>query len=202
MNRPRVVWLIGLVLLFCAVVPGWVTRSNAEAIGIVSQFGGDYPWTMKDDSPGVRTVYVVFESFGFIAVWFRIASGPGVTMVYLSETPGPGTIVGDTQSGMTVCFGSCADGIHLLATINYLAYGTSSPCSKLSVVPHPAVQSVGALTCESQPSWVDTQDLALQNANGTCICTRRTELGPTDVLGCNALPIRSSTWGAVKSLYR
>jgi hypothetical protein len=92
--------------------------------------------TISDLTVGTRTLYVVHAfNAGMVASRFKIEPGPGVTMTYLSETHFFSKTLGNTQDGISVCYGECTTGDQLIASIDYMAYGTSSSCSQMLVVP-------------------------------------------------------------------
>jgi len=153
---------------------------------------------MFDETPGVRTVYVYHHLGQGRGVRFRVVAGPGVTMTYLSETHYYPTL-GDTQNGITVCYQQCIGG-PLVATIQYMAYGTSSINTRINVVPHPETNAVEVMNCDGTISGVPVQPLSV-NPEGGCLppVWYGQPTSPQDF--CQALPVQKTTWGSIKALY-
>jgi len=160
--------------------------------------------TLTDSGPAIRTVYVLHTfSLGAIASRFRIMNGPGATLTYLSETHPFASTIGDTQTGVSICYGGCFSGEHLIATVTYMGYGTSGLCSKLLVVPHPLSQTVEAINCNFDPVPTYVQDLAINTATGTCGCPLVHSFpGAAQAFTCDPVATQPTTWGSVKALYR
>lgn len=159
-----------------------------------------------DEGPGIHTVYVVHQfNVGATAVRFKLAQTPGMTMTYLSETHPFASTSGSTQSGISVCYGSCTPGDQIVATVSYMSYGTSSPCSQILAVPHPAAQTVEGIRCEGAPFVMFVEDLwvsTLAGACGGCPATSHGFPGSPQTFDCNPVSVASTTWGAIKALYR
>jgi hypothetical protein len=104
-------------------------------------------------------------------------------MFYLyDQIEWPGT-VGNSQTGVTVSYGSCQDSPVLVLTINVLASGLTSECCLYTVAPHPQTGEVRAMDCSG--NWY------AENATSTFI---------------NGYPWRcdaaagTSTWQRIRSL--
>jgi hypothetical protein len=154
-------------------------------------------------TPGVRTVYVrLFFNIGSTAVRFRVVPGPNVTLSYLSETHMYPMTLGDSQSGISVCFGECLVGDAVVAAISYMSYGTGSNCGLLLLAPHPEAETVEILDCDGAPRAAWLLDINV-NHNTPCGCSPlRIVSGTPHAFGCAALSLQASTWGAIKALYR
>ena len=123
-------------------------------------------------------------------------------MTYRSEVHHlPGT-VGDTQTGITICYGGCnGDPRVLLATITYMQYGTSENCSQLLVLPHPDAETVEETDCNFLPMPAYVHDFTLSAP--ACGCSPIVVLpGAARAFGCGPLGVEQSTWGKIKALYR
>jgi hypothetical protein len=141
--------------------------------------------TLSDNAPAVVNVYMVDFGYGVSALRFRIAASPGFTGVWLSETS-PFTTIGNSQTDMSMSLGSCLIGQVLVLTMTYQLFGTSI-CSQLSVEAPPSLSEPICLDCSF---GMDCRGHFPLHVN----CS-----GP---FGCDPLPVESSTWGKVKSLYR
>ncbi len=160
---------------------------------------------LYDNGPGVKTLYVLHRfNTGSIASRFRIQTGPGATLTYLSEVHHFATTQGNTQDGITICYGRCVVGAdqELLVTISYMSYGTSSNCSKVLVVPHPSAQTVEAIRCDMVPVATFVGDLFVEGTSG-CGCPGAHGFpGTPQSFDCRPVPAATSTWGGIKALYR
>jgi len=159
----------------------------------------------NDQGPGIRTVYLrhTFNS-GSTASRFRVTSSPGVTMTYVSETHSFATTLGDSQSGLSICYGACLPGDVILGSISYLSSGTDENCSRVLVVPHPLTETVEVLTCNATPVAAFVRDLHVIAPGGApCGCpSGHGFAGEAHQFGCTALPVAVTTWGKVKALYQ
>jgi hypothetical protein len=181
--------------MLCTATQAFATTIELSATGF------DYS-CQQSDGPGIVTVYVrTAFSIGTTASRFRVQASPEVTWSYLSETPLFSTFLGDTQVGIAICYDQCLVDQATLVAIQYMAYGTSTICTgHLSIVPHPDAETVDVIDCNGSPSTAITRPLAV---GGICACPSPHEYpGTAQIFGCTPLPVRASTWGAVKSLYR
>lgn len=195
--------LVNLLLLTIATHPT-PTLAQVEGSITLSSESNVHVCTIRDWAPGVRTVYVLHRfNVGATASRFRVQTGPGATLTYVSEQHHFASTFGNTQDGISICYGACSVGDLLLATITYLGYGTSSNCSEIRVVPHPLAQTVEAIACEGNPVRASIRDLAIYPVNGGCGCPPAESYpGSPQVFSCVPVPVASSTWGAIKAMYR
>jgi hypothetical protein len=184
---------------------GIAPRASAQFHTIeVSAEPYQYECLLFNDVPGVRTVYVrsTFNS-GSTASRFKVTLGAGVTLTYLSEVHPFAMTVGNTQAGISVCYGDCVWGDLLLATIDYMAYGTGPNCGEILVVPHPDSQAVEILDCDGSPRAAWIRDVAIPSPGNFCSCpSPHLSAGNPKLFDCTPTPIEATTWGAVKALYR
>jgi hypothetical protein len=155
------------------------------------------------DSPGLRSVYILQRlTPGLMASRFKVALGEGVTFTFVSETIHMPAFSGSTQTGISLCYGECIAATRLLATISYMAYGTSLPCGQIHIVPHPRAQTADAIMCDGTPISLVINDLYVTRVVGDCGCPG-VHILPGTPLGfdCAPLALQSRTWGAVKALY-
>ncbi len=161
-----------------------------------------YYFCQGSDDPGKVIVYARMSfNLGSTAVRFKVQANPELTWTYLTETPLFPTFVGNTQTGIEICFEQCnMDAQAPLVRIEYMAYGTSAICSgRLFVVPHPSAETVDVINCNGVPSAAITLPLVV---GGICACpSARSYPGTPHVFDCMAVLTRTSTWGAIKALY-
>lgn len=202
LSAPLVVIVVALVLISFA--PG---RSHGQVEGTIAAHTGAPDFLICDvfdTGPAVRTVYIMHKmNPGATAVRFRIAPSDGMTMTLLSEThhfPSAGS----ATSGIAMCYGACAVGDQLLVTLTYMAYGTSSPCSKVLVVPHSAASTVEAIRCDGSVVATFVEDLWVSPSPVGCSgCPTPPHVfpGTPQSFACSPVPVAATTWGAIKSLY-
>jgi hypothetical protein len=158
----------------------------------------------RTDTPGPQTVFVVHSPpLGATASRFRIQNGPGATLTYVSEVHRFSQTVGNTQTGITICYdGACLIGPELLVTITYMGYGTSGNCSELQVVPHPEAETVEAIGCAFEPVRTYVSNFRLNVGSGCGCGDTHLFAGTARAFGCSPLPVEESTWGRIKALYR
>lgn len=139
--------------------------------------------TLSDSVPRVVTLYVVESGFGgATGVIFSTEPTPGFTGVWLSDASSY-LFVGNSQTSITIGYGTCHPAPVLALTMTYQLFGTSSPCSELRIAPPDGFQC--AISPDSDCHFFE-------------ICIR--DLGSLRV-DC-ALATEPSTWGRVKALYR
>jgi hypothetical protein len=167
------------------------------------QFAYDCQLT-NDSGPGLRTVYVRHEfNIGATASRFKLSLGPGVSMTYVSEThPFPMT-AGNTQDGISVCYGECTPGPLVLVTVTYMFIGATSQCSRLNVVPHPLAQTVDVIGCLGIPETAAASDMYVLAPGAICGCPdSHAFAGNPQTFGCLPVAVETTTWGAIKALYK
>jgi hypothetical protein len=186
------------------VLVGMAEGANAQYTVEASADQYQYDCQLGNNLPGViRTVYVRLTfNGGSTAARFRVALESGVTMTYLSEThPFPMT-VGDTQSGISVCFGGCLWGNQTLATIDYMTYATGPLCGKVLIVPQPEAETVDVRRCDGSSIAAYVRDLHVVGPGWACGCPGvHVFAGSPEAFDCTSVPVEHTTWGAVKALY-
>jgi hypothetical protein len=189
-----VVFLIGL---------GACSMSIAQIESSIAVWGSpDYPLCEISDLPGERTLYVVHRfNPGMNAVRFKIEAGPGLTMTYVSEVHHFASTVGNTQDGISVCYGTCTLGNQLIASITYIANGTSAPSSRIVVAPHPSAQTIEAIKCNGVPTRAYGEDMTVSSGGGCGCPVTHSFPGTADVFSCDPAATKNTTWGAIKALY-
>ncbi len=152
------------------------------------------------NSPGIHTIYVRHTfSAGVMASRFRIEFTDGAAMTYLSQESAF-LLNGDASSGISVCYNTCLIDNEVILKVDYLYQGTSFPCEQFRVLPHPAAQTVEAISCGSTPVRASAQDMYLV---GFCGClSGHLITGTAATFDCAPVPVATRTWGAIKAMYR
>ena len=144
--------------------------------------------TMLDKSPRMVSVYVVHENnSGVTASQFRVVTGGGAGLSYISETSPHSFKLGDTQSGLSIAYGECKYSTVLIATINYFTTGSSATCSNVRVVAdfNAPTGKIEVVDCSYFRSEGIGGKLVI-NPDGSCDC------GPDT---------RLTSWGKIKEQY-
>jgi len=189
-------WRARVTCVFAILVIAASTESSAQTVPSTITLFSDpngYSCTLIDNQEIPLNVYVINESRGLVDSRFRIASSEGFNADYLSEVVHMPFHIGDLRAGIDIGYGYCATGTLLLATITYMGHGSSSPCAYLEVLPHPV----------SYFGTIEVMDCAFDTLRGST-------LGPLLVNPssgqcapwCSPVGVQSTTWGAVKALYR
>lgn len=196
-----------LVTLLLTASPAVATQPEGALVPTIEvsaeQFAYDCQLT-NDTGPGIRTVYVRHEfNIGATASRFKLAMGPGATMTYISESHSLGMTAGNTQDGISVCYGACMPGALVVATVTYMFNGSTANCSRLSVVPHPSAETVEVIGCTGVPEIASTSDLYVLAPGAICGCpSPQVFAGTPQSFDCSPVSTESVTWGAIKALYR
>ena len=205
MARGRVVCLVCLLFLI-----NLSTAAEVRAQAGTIQIFGDAALTschIIDNGPAAVPVYVAHKfSSPALGVRFMIDYS-GTTMTKIGETS-PHTWMGDSGSGVTICYGACLPGPSILVlTVTFFGSGTTPTCTLISVQPHLEDGQILALDC----SWnlmFPTGGAAYVNSDGSCTC----HAGPDsedEIDGANEpedhfcawVPVEKTTWGQIKSMY-
>lgn len=198
------------VLPAALLITSLTAPASTFATSSIAIWDGTYPDCFTIDTPGLHTVQVVHRfSIGTLAARFKVVSDPGMTMTYVSETHPIAHSLGNTQDGLAVCYDECMGGSMVVAVITYMGYGTTtSPCSKIRVVPHPLAETLDVVNCDGQPEVATGTHLEVRTSlSGGCnYCTSHMDAttypGSAKFFNCVGLPTEPSTWGRVKELYR
>jgi hypothetical protein len=200
-----------LFVIFAVAIDGVVFLKSAcaqQAIEVSSQPFGYDCLLNNDPGPGLRTVFVRLSfNPGSTGARFKLVLGPGATMTYVSESISY-SYVGNTQTGISICFGSCLQGgqVQVIATVTYMSYGTDERCSELRLAPHPDAETVEVMDCNATPvtAWcADLQLLTYPPVAFPCPCTDYHKFpGNPHQFDCKPVSVENSTWGRVKALYK
>jgi hypothetical protein len=144
---------------------------------------------LTDKTAGICSYYVVHaDASGVTAAAFSAPAPSCFSATWLSDTPEYPVTLGDTQTGVSVGYGSClASPVHIL-TINFFSQGMTGECCDYLILPHPDGTSgeIEAVDCAENLLFA-SGGRAVINANAGCPCGYAAE---------------ASTWGKVKTLYK
>jgi hypothetical protein len=194
-------------LLFAAVALSAAPWSSGDALAtsVIVLSGGPSieECSIVDSSPRMHTIFVSHAfNAGSTASRFRVVNGPGSTLSYISESTPYFSAIGNTQAGISFCYENCLAGTFILATIQYMGYGTSSPCGQQQIIAHPSAETVEIMNCASAVERAYVHDLRVEGPGGICGCLDPHFItGTAQAFDCTPLPVSATTWGAIKSLY-
>jgi hypothetical protein len=176
-----------IALLFISSV---ALAQDQGSIGIfVDQLGTDCN-VIDAGPPGITPIYVLHVgTVGSQASRWMFEIGPLVTMAYTGESSPFPAVIGNTQTGINVAYGSCQSGNFLIATVNMFGQGTSPACGLFSIVPDTAVAAGGTV------NLVDCGFVVHRFTKGG-----QARINPDITCMCN-VAIKESTWGRLKAIY-
>jgi len=162
------------------------------SIGIYADPAG-VDCNIRDVPSGLMTVYIVHtNTAGATASQFSAPKPACMTgATWLSDTAVFPVTLGNSQTGVTVGYGSCrAEPIHVL-TMNYLVTDPSQSCCMYRVLPDPGLGSgkVEVVDCAFNLQY-GTGNTSTVNANSSCLCGLE-----------SVIPTEQTTWGHMKALY-
>ena len=128
---------VGALLSLCV----GAAFGQAGTIGIFSDMTGTNPY-ISDTQPGLLAVYVVHvATAGATACEYAAPKPACFPATYLSDTNPFDVTIGNSQSGVSVGYGTCRAGAIHVQTISYFASGTTPSCCHYPVVPDPLAVS-------------------------------------------------------------
>ena len=139
------------------------------------------------------TIYVVHEYMaGATSSRFKLQDNTGGALAYVGDQVQPPVVaLGNANTGVDLAYGACFTGkLHILNAV-YSVLSDPPVCSTIQVVPDPAAPSgwLEGTDCQGVRIFPGRTSVTFNN-EGTCACQ------------WDGLPIETSTWGNVKSLYR
>jgi hypothetical protein len=148
--------------------------------------------------PGTNTFYVVhkFNPSGATAGQFKVQDNSGLFKSGQVLTPGY-LILGDWFVDVSIAYGACIVGDHVLGQLNYFWTGSVGTCATtIEILPAPG---------SPVPGQVAFVDCALPSGNlrsgtgGRAFYGANTDACPA---GCGEVATHDATWGSIKALYR
>ena len=181
----KTLFLTGLTLLGCL----FVGIANADTVGLYADPAG-VECNIIDDTPGLLRIHVVHKSpQGSWAAQFSAPMPACMTgATFISDTA-VWEVIGSSQTGVSMGYGSCQTGSINFLTIDYFAQGTSDPCCLYPVLPDPRVPSgeIEVVDCNGQLAYAQGE-VSTVNGDSSCPCGY-------------PVPVEKTTWGKVKALY-
>ncbi|UCG50430.1 MAG: BACON domain-containing protein [Candidatus Latescibacterota bacterium] len=167
--------LIAVAILLAATM---VFAQNG-AICLFADPGGT-DCNLTDDSPGLLEIYVVHMlSAGAMASQFW-APQPScmVGATYVGDYSPFSVVIGNSQEGMAIGYGSCFASPIYLAKISYQTSGSTEDDCAYRVMPDPGLSSIEVVDCNSNLSFAGGGKIYLNSTLG-CVCE---EITPPDLV--------------------
>jgi hypothetical protein len=177
-----------IILTSLLVLSAGAAFGQAGYIGLYADPEG-INCSVSDDGSGQVTAYVIHRAAsGTTGSQWKIEASDGFDMTYVGESLSY-VAMGNTQSGISMSYGSCLGSQILLCTITYVSNGSSSPCSYLQVVADPNSDSgaIEVMNCASQKNPGNGSRLYV-NPDGSCACGQ-------------VNPIEETDWGRIKAMF-
>lgn len=180
-----------LLAILCLPLFAGSAWGQAGSIGIFPNAAANC-CLLDDKTLGLTAYYVVHVyTPGATACRYSAPRPVCFTATYLSDTNMFPVTIGNSQSGVSVGYGSCRVGPIHVQTLNFFTTGTTPECCYYRVQPDPA----------SSYGEIEVSDCGFQlifGVGGHSIING----GPR----CNCgypcpVPVEETTWGEVKSLY-
>jgi len=176
------------LIVFGLVAAAGGAFAQAGAIGVFKDPSGTVCY-LDDKSTGVVPFYVVHVGTGAAMACQYSAPKPDcMTATYMSDTNMFPVTLGNSQTGMSVGYGSCLTGPIHVQTISYFVQGLTPACCRYYVLPHPDASATAIEVVDCYGTIISASTIrAVINATAGCPCGEPTA--------------EESTWGQVKTLY-
>jgi len=177
--------------IICLLLAAGSVWGQAGSIGIFPSAAANC--CLLDDKTVGLTLYYVVHVYtpGATACQYWAPRPACFTGAWLSDTNMFPVTIGNSQTGVSVGYGSCRVGPIHVQTLNFFTMGTTPACCYYPVRPDPNEMSGHILV-------VDCNDHLIYGTGGTGIIN--------GALQCSCgylcpVPVEETTWGEVKSLY-
>lgn len=181
--------MMALALTMCA------SAASADHIGVYGDAEGNTCWLASLATPPAQNAFYVVHKLntGSTASQFKVNDTSG--LIAASQNT-PYLSIGTWNTDLSLAYGGCVIGNHVLITLNFFFFGGAPTCGNtLQIVPAPTTPvpgSVAIVDC-AQPSG----NLEPATAGTGYLLTNCVTQGE-----CDPNATASTTWGQIKSLYR
>jgi hypothetical protein len=171
-------------------------KHMSYAVDRVGLYADVYGWNCAIQdlaSPGILTIHVVHTAPHEAGCDFA-APKPAcmIGATYVEDVSPFSAVIGNSQTGVSVAYGTCHTGPVLVMSIRYLTQGTIKDCCYYPVIADPNSLWPGHITVTDCTPGIPlvlsaTGSSLVVNENATCSCANVT--------------VHETTWGRVKALY-
>jgi hypothetical protein len=175
--------LLTLVLMLGATM----AFAQAGSIGIFANMAAT-DCNLAAAVQGLAAYYVVHVNTpGAVGCEYAAPKPACMTLAqYLSDTnPFPVTI-GNSQTGVSIGYGTCRVAPIHVQTISYFILGPNPTCCRYFVLPHPINGGPNMVDCQDNLLIATGGQGIVNMVHGECVCD---------------VPVQDTTWGQVKALY-
>jgi hypothetical protein len=177
----------------------WVKAYGSPAthggvIGLYADMGAS-SCELYDTSPRLMQIYVIHSPAMAASACDFAAPVPSCMTgaTWIGDAPAfPAPVIGNSQTGISIGYGTCRTGpLHIL-TINVMVQGTSEPCCPFKVIPATSwdLNVIEVTDCMIVPNLLRADGRgAVVNPNGGCSCGNLT------------VDLEETTWGHIKSVF-
>ncbi len=139
-------------------------------------------------APGLISVYIFhIETIGAVGCEYAAPKPDCFAASYLSDTNVFPVSIGNSQTGISVGYGTCRQGPILVQTLSYfLAAPMAATCCIYPIVPHP-INGLNMVDCADNLLNPAAQSGVVNEAQ-TCTCSM-------------IVPVEDTSWGQIKALY-
>ena len=192
--------------IICLLLAAGSAWGQAGSIGIFPDNIG-MSCALRDNAPGLTPYYIVhINTAGATACRFSAPKPECSTAMWLADTNMFAVTIGNSQTGVSVGYGTCrASPIHVL-TINFFTMGTTPPCCYYWTCPDPLAASgqIEVVDC-SQNLVYGVGGGGIINSNASCSCGCAS-MACVEALyrasaKCWGVAVEDATWGRVKDAY-
>jgi hypothetical protein len=177
--------LLSLALLAASALGAF---AQAGSIGVFRDPGGS-DCHLGDKTAGVTSFYIVHVGVtGAMGSQYAAPKPPCFTATYLSDANVFPVTIGNSQSGVSIGYGTCRSSPIHLQTISFFTQALTQPCCRYFVVAHPGAES-------GDIEMVDCLDTILAASSVIAV------VNGSDTCPCGGPPKDVSSWGKVKTLY-
>lgn len=175
-----------LLLSFALMLVASLAFAQAGSIGIFADPAGASCNLVDVNGLGLYYIVHVYTGGATGSEW--VATKPAChTGMWLSDQNQFSVVLGTTQAGYSVGYGSCKIGTVHICTMQFFNSGTTGNCCLWKVLPHPANANgrIEGSDCNFD-LITPTGGAAYVNSNAGCNCN---------------VPTQDTTWGGVKALF-
>ncbi|MEJ2720179.1 MAG: T9SS type A sorting domain-containing protein [bacterium] len=167
---------IAAVAVLCVLACGSLAHGQVPVLGIYTDTNGD-DCNIVDSSSGLLQAYVVLKDdvgTGISSVRFAAPLPACFTGSYLTDTNVFPLVIGNSQDGVAVAFGTCRNVTTHILTIVTFGSGTTPDCCQWPIVADPNTSSgeVELWDCSTTNPQLVAGDVVTStiNGDGSCPC--------------------------------
>lgn len=162
-------------------------------VGRVGVYGDNTGANCAITQPGAGNIFYVYlvhvETDGVTGAQFYAPKPACLNASWIADVNAYPVVLGDTQTGYAVGYGSCKTGEFLICSLLYTSLGTSPNCCVYYVLPDPRLgpsANYEFSNCLFE-TIIGAGKAGVVNQTGECSCA--------------AIPTEESNWGKIKALY-